>query len=491
MSDVKINLTQPQYFALLALASSIPKILDLSELNQDSTHPKPVSNLAHPNSKSEVSKPRLIQQSSHVSSTSNQAAVAVWVTMELAFTVTSVTLELFDATITPSETERNNSLAKFSLTGIRAFSNTKSDGSMKAEMLLKALRTIDTRAWKATKFREIVPVAEHDSDQLALSYKQTEAYSSVNLELDSPNLILSLDFLFAIQAFLTDSRSHVNPAATESPQDLSKSTPSGNQAISTFHYSVNVIRPKLTIISDPEKSDSDSVHLIIEKFSVNQQQVLTAMVIDMCMSLGTMNDLQNDVKFLDACTMSFSLTDVPQDGHNQVSMHAHTTPLILRLSYRDFLLVYSVYCKALDFSQVDPSDKQTAQEPGFENKDLLPRSPSVLSSSSPTPTHTPEKVCFCGLLPYIGMITNDLSFSKLSVLIDKIQVVLIGDLHEQPLLDFHTRNFELIASNWSHEVRCLDCMGSRTALIKICYVSFHSTLQSHLRSTVSLVYVIV
>ncbi|KAA1090635.1 hypothetical protein PGT21_008107 [Puccinia graminis f. sp. tritici] len=437
MSDVKINLTQPQYFALLALASSIPKILDLSELNQDSTRPKPVSNpdsrLSHPNTKSEFSKPRLIEQSSQVSSssTSKQAAVAVWVTMELAFTVTNVTLELFDATITPSETERNNSLAKFSLTGIRAFSNTKSDGSMKAEMLLKALRTIDTRAWKATKFREIVPVAEHDSDQLALSYKQTEAYSCVNLELDSPNLILSLDFLFAIQAFLTDSRSLVNPAATESPQDLSKSTPSGNQPTSTFHYSVNVIRPKLTIISDPEKSDSDSVHLIIDKFSVNQQQVLTAMVIDMCMSLGTMNDLQNDVKFLDACTMSFSLTDVPQDGHAQVSMHAHTTPLILRLSYRDFLLVYSVYCKALDFSQVDPSDKQTAQESGLENKDLLPRSPSVLSSSSPTPTHTPE---------------------KLSVLIDKIQVVLIGDLHEQPLLDFHTRNFELIASNWSHEL---------------------------------------
>ncbi|KAA1100602.1 hypothetical protein PGTUg99_027292 [Puccinia graminis f. sp. tritici] len=458
MSDVKINLTQPQYFALLALASSIPKILDLSELNQDSTRPKPVSNpdsrLSHPNTKPEFSKPRLIEQSSQVSSssTSKQAAVAVWVTMELAFTVTNVTLELFDATITPSETERNNSLAKFSLTGIRAFSNTKSDGSMKAEMLLKALRTIDTRAWKATKFREIVPVAEHDSDQLALSYKQTEAYSSVNLELDSPNLILSLDFLFAIQAFLTDSRSLVNPAATESPQDLSKSTPSGNQPTSTFHYSVNVIRPKLTIISDPEKSDSDSVHLIIDKFSVNQQQVLTAMVIDMCMSLGTMNDLQNDVKFLDACTMSFSLTDVPQDGHAQVSMHAHTTPLILRLSYRDFLLVYSVYCKALDFSQVDPSDKQTAQESGLENKDLLPRSPSVLSSSSPTPTHTPEKVYLYGFLPYIGLITNDLSFLQLSVLIDKIQVVLIGDLHEQPLLDFHTRNFELIASNWSHEM---------------------------------------
>ncbi|WAR59578.1 hypothetical protein PtB15_11B218 [Puccinia triticina] len=89
MSDVKISLTQPQYFALLALVSSIPKILDLSELNQNSPRHQSASHLdshvSHLNSKSQISKPRLLQQNSQVSSTSNQHATDVWITMELGF----------------------------------------------------------------------------------------------------------------------------------------------------------------------------------------------------------------------------------------------------------------------------------------------------------------------------------------------------------------------------------------------------------------------
>ncbi|PLW57557.1 hypothetical protein PCANC_01138, partial [Puccinia coronata f. sp. avenae] len=436
MSDVKINLTQPQYFALLALASSIPKILDLSELNEQPRRPKPRSNLeshfSHPDSRSQLSsKPHLMQHDSQTSSISNRAAAAVWAVMELAFTVTNVTLELFDATIAPTESELN-SLARFSLNGIRVFWKSKSDGSMMAEMVLKALRTVDTRAWKATQFRDIMPDTDTAGDQLALSYKQAETSSSVNLELVTPNFILSLDFLFALQAFLTNSGSQITPSPAESPQDKSKLTSPETQPASTLHYSVNVIKPNLTIISDPEKSDSDSVHLNIDKFSINQQHVLTAMVLDMCMSLGTMNDPQNAVKFLDACTMSFSSADAPQDENRQVFMQAHTTPLILRLSYRDFLLVYSVYCKALDFSEADQTtDKQIAQDTSLHDRNTMPRSPSVLSLRPPTPSRNPE---------------------KLSILIDKIQVVLIGDLHEQPLLDFHTQDFELNASNWSHEL---------------------------------------
>jgi len=435
MSDVQINLTQPQYFSLLALATAIPKILDLSELDEKPIRPKPASTLeshfSHPNSGPQLPQSRLTPRDPQPSSKSNQVTAAVWVAMELAFTVTNVTLELFDATIASSQTEMN-SLAKFSLTGIRVSWNSKSDGSMMAEMVLKALRTIDTRTWKATKFREIMPVTDHDGDQLALNYKQTESSSCVNLELDSPNFILSLDFLFALQAFLTNTESRINTSVAQSPQDNPKPTSPEAQPPSTLYYSVNVIKPKLTIISDPEKSDSDSVHLIIDKFSIDQQHVLTAMVIDMCMSLGNMNDPQNAVKFLDACTLSFSWADVPQDGNKQVAMQAHTTPLILRLSYRDFLLVYSVYCKTLDFSQVDrTSDKQIAQDASLESRDMVPKSPTVLPSSPSTPNPTPE---------------------KLSVIIDKIQVVLIGDLHEQPLLDFHTQDFELTCSNWSHEL---------------------------------------
>ncbi|KAH9454102.1 hypothetical protein Pst134EA_013196 [Puccinia striiformis f. sp. tritici] len=63
----------------------------------------------------------------------------------------------------------------------------------------------------------------------------------------------------------------------------------------------------------------------------------------------------------------------------------------------------------LYFSQAgDSPDKQTARDTGLESKDILPQVPlsPLLSSHSPTRTHTSE---------------------QLSVLVDKILVVLIGD----------------------------------------------------------------
>ncbi|MBW0469311.1 hypothetical protein O181_009026, partial [Austropuccinia psidii MF-1] len=346
MSDVKINLTQPQYFALMSLVTSVPKIFDFSELNQESLSHTSSPGLIQVTAASATTD--LIPEIAPVAKTADGEVVSLWTTMELAFTVTNVTLELFDAMIAATETTRNNSIAKFSLNGIRVNWKFQSDRSMASEIPFKAFRTIDTGTWKTTKFREIIPVADHDGDQLVLSYNQSAANSNVMLELNSPNVILSLDFLFSITAFFTQPHSQSSDLqrTRASHQRTSKSTLQDDQLVSNFSYRIDILNPKLTLISDPEKSDSDAVYLIIEKILVAQQKALIAAISHMNMSFGTMNDRQSS---------------------------AHTTPLVLKLSYRDFLLIYSVYCKALDFSH--------APHQGKNQKDSRPTTPKTISES--------------------------------------------------------------------------------------------------------------
>ncbi|MBW0529283.1 hypothetical protein O181_068998 [Austropuccinia psidii MF-1] len=186
---------------------------------------------------------------SPVANTADGEFVSSWTTMELAFTVTNFTLELFDPTLAVTETARNNSIAKFSLNGIHVNWKSQSDQSMASEILFKTFRTIDTRTWKTTKFQEIIPVADCDGDQLVLSYNQSAANSNVILELKSPNVIL---------------------LTRASHQRTSKSTLQDDQLASNFSYRIDIIKTKLTLISDPKKSNSDAVYLIIEKILVSQ-----------------------------------------------------------------------------------------------------------------------------------------------------------------------------------------------------------------------------
>ncbi|MBW0575649.1 hypothetical protein O181_115364 [Austropuccinia psidii MF-1] len=119
-----------------------------------------------------------------VAKTADGEVVSLWTTLEFAFTITNVTLELFDTMLAATETTQNNSVAKFSLNGIHVNWKYQSDQFMALEILFKAFQTIDTHTWKTTKFQEIIPVADNDGDQLVLSYNQSAANSNVILVLN-------------------------------------------------------------------------------------------------------------------------------------------------------------------------------------------------------------------------------------------------------------------------------------------------------------------
>ncbi|MBW0544995.1 hypothetical protein O181_084710 [Austropuccinia psidii MF-1] len=176
MLDVKINLTKPQYFALMSLVTLVPKLFDFSNLNQQSllhtSSPGPIQATAA------SATADLIPGIAPVAKMADGEDVSLWTAMGLAFTVTNATLDLFDTMIEATETTQNNSISKFSLNSIHVNWKFQSYWSMASEISFKAFRTIDTCTWKTTKFQEIIPVADHDGDQLVLSYNQLAVNSN-------------------------------------------------------------------------------------------------------------------------------------------------------------------------------------------------------------------------------------------------------------------------------------------------------------------------
>ncbi|KAI8450966.1 hypothetical protein BY996DRAFT_6432303 [Phakopsora pachyrhizi] len=382
MSDVKVNVTQPQYLALMRLATSVPRIFDFSEIEDGAHFEKP---LTPPHTFSGSSTPPysnvpvadLQPEISSSARTIDGKIIPLWTSNEVTFSVTNVTLELMEDGVDSLGSLKNKSLAKFSLNGNRVHYKMQTDGSFSAELSLKALRAIDTRTTKATKFREIIPVAGHDGDQFILSYNQALGQSTIMLELESPKVILSLDYIIAISSFFSGDIQKENNVASDPLQASQKpdlhqkqSTPGTHKKSfeSRMVYRLNVNKPKLTIVSDLEKHDSDAVHLDIGKISIAQQETLAVSISDLGMSLANMGERDSGVSFLDKCTMTLAIDQQARNGEPQIWIEAQATPLVFKLSYRDFLIVYSVYSRALDFSQVQGS--REAQSKTSSQQDL-------------------------------------------------------------------------------------------------------------------------
>lgn len=445
ISDVKVNLTQAQYSAVMQLATSVPKIFDLSDLDAE-TEPSQSSHAGSSLSRPSQSQPTgpltdMLPEVALMARTQSGRAIPLWSTMELAFTVSNITLELFDADMPQAETNESSSLAKFSLNGSRVHFKTLSDGSMAAEFLLKALRAIDTRTSKATKFREIIPVVEHDSEQLMFSYNQTSGGSNLNLDLDSPNIILSVDYLLSISAFFTlppDDPIHVVETSTQTVASHAKpSRPASDNAPieTTTSFRFNIIKPQLTILSDPERYDCDAVHLTVEKISVSQQGALAITICNLEMSLGNMGDGQDGVKFLDECTMTLTIDQRARKGHQKMSIQAHSTPLVIRVSYRDFLLIYSIYGKAVNYSEGQDNGEVSGSGSSHPMSEEGPASHmQTISEEEITSARLPK------------------STEDLTVAVDKLQIIIIGDLHELPLLNLSTQEFSVRLTDWSNQL---------------------------------------
>jgi vacuolar protein sorting-associated protein 13A/C len=277
-------LTQNQYQVLIGLSRAIPRILEgapQGELQADQslsiTSPStpPTSPESDPTKIPAGLQPEIIVPSV-------DSGAKPWPTMDLVLTIGAVKLHLYDENATERNL-RDCGIARFALNNNSLRMKTLSNGSYEAQVILKSFTMSNTRKGD-TKFREIIPAARHDRNQVMVLYSAAGGRDNSSVAIvtvDSPQLILAIDPILALLDFAT------SPFSTPAPQPQHGAAPaaqvktSGVQAVAQksdaseqgggvgFRFDLHDV--VVSILEDETSVDSRAIRLYVKQLLLSQQ----------------------------------------------------------------------------------------------------------------------------------------------------------------------------------------------------------------------------
>ncbi|OBT96470.1 hypothetical protein VE01_05675 [Pseudogymnoascus verrucosus] len=498
MTELNLRITQVQLRFLLELARTIPAAFAADE---DAIEQETIDEL--PN--------RLTQHADAdhgLASNDNDNRKSVdlgpelnidsesWVKLDFVFKVPSVGLEMIRAEDNePIEDLEEASLSKFSLDDTTVKLSMVTDGSLESELTIQSFTIQDSRSSETNRYKKVMTSLNKDVQQFMASVTISggkERNVIAMAAIDSPRVILALDHLFAIQSWLTHGFAVDEPAVSDVVQDIMEESNENSEAeteVSSRHVSqrprsesrassgkktpqvqdnnemtvsfrVNIVDAQIILIANPISTSSEAIVLGTKQILMSKQHALTLQVSEMGMFLCRMDRFEDTrLRILDDFNLSMSMdTSQPQVS----SIHIDIQPLILRLSLRDILLAVQIFGKASELSggeakpQESPSAKKANQLKGRPNSSLKQRTASGRATS--TLAKRPKTIGSASQ----GQLDGDASSAvtkagppkreELTATLEGLRVVLLGDVHELPILDLSVNNFTASANDWSSDL---------------------------------------
>ncbi|MBE3109025.1 MAG: hypothetical protein IMZ46_00710, partial [Acidobacteria bacterium] len=409
-----------------------------------------------------------------------------WTRLDLAFHVGTVGLELVTASADQPVGDLDEaSLSRFSLDDSQVKLRMLSDGSMESEFLVRSFTIYDSRPRDDSKYRRIMTSLNKDVQQLMASMSMSPAPEKrlvVLVTLDSPRVIFALDYLFALQAFATATLQGDEPEVAEeelsdmpleesdaeslrpSMQLQRGSSESHSQVVSRtgtppvevndspmdIAFRVNVVDAQVILIANPLSASSEAIVLGTKQVLFSQQHALTFQVSEMGMFLCRMDRFEDSrLRIIDDFSIQMSQDNSDADV-TQIS--ASVEPLILRLSLRDILMALQILTKASELSNTEGEPKPAASE----EKAKQLRQPTI---EQRTPSGNPKSSRATGTVSTTGRRSVSRGEKKparredLTATVEGIRVIVIGDVHELPILDLGINSFSATAADWSSNLK--------------------------------------
>jgi vacuolar protein sorting-associated protein 13A/C len=496
LSDIKLRLTQYQLRTLLDISKSVPAAFAGEGDDSDEEAARMVDEgtlqraRAAPGAGDDRNDQSLIDLKPELSSLQNS-----WTKLDLVFRVNTIGLELIMAEEDePVGDLAASSLSHFSLNETKFKTRMLSDGSLEAELLIRSFTINDSRKRATNKFQRIMSSSNKEAKQLMASVTMSggkERSLIAMATIDSPRIIFALDYLFAIQKYVTEGLTVENtspmddesieetidesdsdsmqvtynaPGTGRSQSQVSRQrnemvpAKSQKQEESTMNiaFRVNLVDAQVILIANPLASNSEAIVLGIRQILLSKQHALTFQISEIGMFLCRMDRFDNSrLRIIDDFSIQLNM-DSSQAGIN--SIHIDVEPLILRLSLRDILLVLQIIGRAGELSGNETKDSaETAAElkarqlrnAGLKHKTASGRGQSTIAktwgtkTTSGRTTHPPAK-------PQAAVAPTH---EELSATIEGVRIVLIGDLHELPILDIGVNSFTATAENWSSNLK--------------------------------------
>jgi vacuolar protein sorting-associated protein 13A/C len=496
MTDFNLRITQTQLKFLLELAKSVPAAFavdpDEGEPEAIEEVPKDTRNQA----KSIAPKPAKDQDtvSNVLVDLGPELGVdsSSWTKLDLAFHIHTIGLELILAKEDePVGDLEAASLSKFSLDDTKLKLRMMTDGSLESELLIQSFTIQDSRTRETNKFRKIMTSSNKDVQQFMASVTISggkERNLIAIVAVDSPRVIFALDYLFAIQTFIAggfaveepvnpeddesmlesgdnsdddslrnDGKSRPTPSQSKSlaRTDSNDSSPSEGSTMS-IAFRVNVVDAQIILIANPLSSSSEAIVLGTKQILLSQQHALTLQVSKMGMFLCRMDRFEDSrLRILDDFSLQMSMDS---SQANATSIHIDIEPLVLRLSLRDILLALQIVSKASELSSHDDDDKPNASDEKAKQLktgtgSLKRRSASGKHGSTVVKKTKPATVAPSRLKNQVSQKPVVRKQEELTATLDGMRVILIGDLHELPILDLSIKSFTTTANDWTSNLK--------------------------------------
>lgn len=414
-----------------------------------------------------------------------------WTKLDLIFKVGAIGLELIHGQLDePIGDLEAASLSKFSLNETSVKLRMISDGAMESELLIQSFTITDTRTKEKNKFRKIMSLINSDVKQQFMASVSISGGQQRNLiallTIDSPRIVVALDYVFEVLAFINaglaqddplllddeseDKSDDADDAVSDHTLDVAEQT--GETANDTpdaegnglsISFRVDIVDAQVMLIANPAVSHSEAIVLGTKQVLVSKQQAMTLQVEKVGMFLCRMDKFESSqLRILDDFSVQTSV-DMKSQGQDSslTSIHVEIEPLVLRLSLRDIMLAMQIFNKASDMSinqdqkmhdegpkklaQVKASTKSVKTKGDRSTKKAVGSTTQraaaqTISTTKSAPKKEAEKQPLGSAV---------LKREEMKVQMDGIRVVLIGDLHELPILDWSVKKFAIDVRDWT------------------------------------------
>lgn len=270
ISDIKLHLTQVQYCLLIALLRSIPRVLASApaQITADDLviAPQP-KHEALPDSASGATVD--LRPEVRPSSTSNTSSI--WTTIDIFVNLDVVKLHLYDERASTEDTLREHGIARFALNASTLRAKSLSDGSMEVELVLKSFTMSNTRPGNS-KFREIMPAAQHGRNQVMVLYTVSGGTTKPGMAIvtvDSPQIIFAVEPIMGLLAFFTSAADADVPSAEleDQTEDIETSPP----AAPSLNIRLDLHDVLVSVLENDADADSRAIRLSIKQIFLSQQ----------------------------------------------------------------------------------------------------------------------------------------------------------------------------------------------------------------------------
>lgn len=485
MSPINLCIAQTQMRFLMELSKTIPNAFgtDPDQTEEDLLEELPQSTV-EPAKKIVASEPKKPKDEKE-DSPSHQApelesSGGVWRKVDFVFEVKKIGLELILAKDDePVEDLDAASLSKFALNDTVVKVRMNSDDSLESELLINSFTIKDSRTKETNKFRKIMSLINDDVKQQFMASVTIsggkDRHLIAMLTVDSPRVIFALDYLFAVQSFantafsseeppqvgdpskegtaiVEDSDSGVStPVERKVPQPQEKLEATAEENPMSMSFRINVVDAQVILIANPTISNSEAIVLGTKQILLSQQNASTLQVTKVGMFLCRMDKFETSrLRILDDFTIQMSMESSSQGKKSALtSISVEIEPLVLRLSLRDILLALQIFNRASEMTsqgndKIEDTEPKKIKQIKGEAASTRLKSIGGKSSKSVAPSKQVQKSDKPVPKPSIVM-----KREELTAVLEGVRVILIGDLHELPLLDWSVKKFNVDVRDWS------------------------------------------